>query len=289
MLKTAAIIVIFFPDSDVIDNVKCLVRQCDWLIIVDNGSDDRIRDSLQQISHDHKHIELITNPENLGIATALNQGFKCATAHQAQWVLTMDQDTRVGDDFMSSLTRLISQSEPTEKIGVLGANYIDSTGVVMDSSFDTDGCHHVKTAITSGSLVNLEAWQEVDGFREDFFIDCVDHDFCFRLRRKNWEIKLTDIPLMNHQLGHPHRNRFLWMNLAVPNYTPVRRYYMTRNRIALFKSHWLYEPFWVTGQLLHIGGDALRIMVHEKSRFSKIMAMLRGVRDGLLNRMGQWH
>lgn len=291
MPVSAAIVVTYHPQGDLADRLGRLSVQVDHLIIVDNHSSEQDLQLLREIIAQYPHGSLIANNENVGIACALNQGMTKAQSLGAKWVLTMDQDTLAEPDMTAVLLATVAEFDADNTPGVVAANFIDSTGKSFDAS-QTDAVqkstyHQAHTAITSGSLINMAAWQAVSGFREDFFIDSVDHDFCFRLRQDGWKIIQSHCPLMHHQLGDTTRRaNFLLLHPAIANYAPVRRYYMTRNRIAMLKAHWKHEPRWVFKELAMIAADAILITLYEKKRVVKLKAMLKGLCDGMLGRMG---
>ena len=55
--------------------------------------------------------------------------------------------------------------------------------------------------ITSGMLVRRSAFADVPGFREDFFVDCVDSDFCLRVRRSGRRVVRDAALVLPHSIG----------------------------------------------------------------------------------------
>lgn len=297
MPTTAAIVVTYHPQGDLADRLSRIAAQVDHLIIVDNHSSAQAIQQLHDFAQLHAHCAIVQNDGNMGIAQALNQGFEQAMTRHATWALTMDQDTIVEPQLVNTLLGTAERlsepgaDRPVRTPAVIAANFIDSTGQAFDASTQPERSdldyHEAHTAITSGSLVNVQAWQAVGGFREDFFIDSVDHDFCFRARQAGWSIIQSHCPLMHHQLGATTRRaNLLVIRPAIANYAPIRRYYMTRNRVAMFKAHWRHETRWVCKELCMITADALLILLFETQRPVKLKAMMRGFIDGVLGRMG---
>jgi rhamnosyltransferase len=287
MPHVATVVITFHPQGDFPARLDRLAVQSEHLIIVDNHSTPAVREQLQQyVHHDPSHRTLIALSENQGVASALNIGLQRAEQLRCAWALTMDQDTLAEPDLVEKLAELASMEEPGH-VAVIGANYMDSTGRAYVAPSSDNAWFIARTAITSGSLVNLQAWRDVRGCREDLFIDSVDHDFCFRARAAGWRIIQSRLPLMRHQLGGTTRRvRLPWLQPAVADYPPVRRYYMTRNRVAMFKSHWRHEFVWVSRELLMIGVDALLVTLFETDRRRKLAAMVKGFWHGLRGMMG---
>lgn len=292
MTLVAAVVVTYHPSGPYVDRLQRLAAQVDRLIIVDNHSLPEVVDTLTRFCFGDDHRKLICNYENFGIAQALNIGIEAARQMGMQWVLTMDQDSIVEPDLVRELLQTIEQDRQSETAGVVAANYEDSTGRPYVKTTDeqgSDSAFETRTAITSGSLVNVAAWQAVGGYREDFFIDSVDHDFCFRVRKAGWRILQSRRVLMKHQLGGTTRRaNWLVVKPAIANYGPIRRYYMSRNRVAMFKSHWKSDLGWVLRELLMIPIDMMLILVHEPGKAVKIGAMIKGVWHGVIGRMGRF-
>jgi len=53
----------------------------------------------------------------------------------------------------------------------------------------------------SGSLLSLMAFKEIGPFREEFFIDSIDADYCLRLRKKGYKIIVACQAQMKHSVG----------------------------------------------------------------------------------------
>lgn len=288
MLPEVAVVVITYrPQGDILARLDLLAQQSSQLIIVDNGSDQSIETQLSDYAqNDTAHRTFLPLGQNKGIAAALNVGLAKAHSLGYRWALTMDQDTRPNSDLLAHLIQIANESQQT-KPAIVAANYLDSTGKPYIKITGSSKWFSAKTVITSGSLVTLQAWHQIHGYREDFFIDSVDHDFCFRCRFAGWQIIQSERPLMQHQLGQTTRRVwFMGLRPAVANYPPLRRYYMTRNRVAMFKAHWRNEPLWTSQSLAMIAVDAILIFLYEPSKYRKLQAIGRGLWHGMIGRMG---
>src|SRR5258708_4061614 len=72
-----AVVVTYFPDEKLLDRLQKIQQQVDRVVVVDNGSSGESAESLRT-AEQKLHLEVIRNAENLGIATALNQGVRQA-------------------------------------------------------------------------------------------------------------------------------------------------------------------------------------------------------------------
>ena len=88
----SAIIVTFYPDDRFFEMLELIDKQVDNICIVDNGSTGLSRDKLEGLVNDtHTSLKFISNDENLGLATAQNQGIKEAINLGSTWILLLDQ------------------------------------------------------------------------------------------------------------------------------------------------------------------------------------------------------
>ncbi len=123
------------------------------------------------------------------------------------------------------------------------------------------------------------------GFREDYFIDQVDHEFCLRARAHGHQVVISRKPVMAHSVGESGGVWMPWLGV-LPNHPPVRKYYIARNTVVTVKAYWRREPQWCLRRLarllLGLGGMAFL----EKQGFAKVRAFAGGIADGLHGRMG---
>ena len=85
-----------------------------------------------------------------------------------------------------------------------------------------------KKVITSGNIIFLDVWKKIGGFYEPFFIDEVDHEFCFRLLENGYRITLYNHIYMNQIIGAPRKTFF-----PKESHNALRLYYMVRNRLYM--------------------------------------------------------
>src|SRR5205823_6917974 len=98
---TGAIIVAHRPDNGFIDRVRRIQRQVAHVIVVDNSGRGDRKVNLYELARDG--VEVVENERNLGVATALNQGFSRAIQLGLAWVVTLDQESEVDDDMLVQL------------------------------------------------------------------------------------------------------------------------------------------------------------------------------------------
>lgn len=272
---TCAIVVLFHPDVGFGERLQAICGQFPRVVLVDNTPEGATLPELPDT------VRLLANGLNLGIATALNQGLACAQRDGCTWAASFDQDTDVDPDYLESVIAIAARYAPVPSL--VGANYTDGEqGRVahpMPASAG-DACPRL-TLITSGMLMPVDFTVAIGGFRDDYFIDSVDHEFCLRAGRQGARVLLTSKPYLRHRMGNGGARLGLLLSFRHP---PVRRYYIARNTLLTAKANALRHPAWALRQAGRLVGEGVAIMVLERGRSEKMRAFARGLWHGLIGR-----
>jgi rhamnosyltransferase len=140
--------------------------------------------------------------------------------------------------------------------------------------------------ITSGTLQSIPIWERLGGFREDYFIDCIDTEFCLRARARGLEIIQATEAALSHRIGTPTQKWVMGRWMIPTNHSPLRRYYVTRNRISLWRKYARSDGRFVAKDMRQTVREWIGIAVAESDRPAKLRAILAGLRDGLFGRYG---
>jgi len=287
--QVCGVLVAHHPDSGFDGRLKRVIPQVHAVIIVDNGSSDESLRMLRGLS-DCASVTLICNPENLGIAQALNAGIRRALAQGYSWVLLLDQDTQVDEDMVDQLLATQASCVDRDRVAAVGSRFRDTTGRSVEPlRLDArgDDWEEVESIITSGSLLSLRAYAAVGPFREDFFIDHVDTEYCYRARAAGYRVIETTRPLMSHTVGAPTSHRLLWSTTWTTNHSPDRRYYMARNNTVLLREYWTPgRAPWLWKSIVRCLRLCKRIAYFEQDKITKIAAVAQGWWDGVWGKMG---
>ncbi|MCV5902536.1 hypothetical protein OFN63_41200, partial [Escherichia coli] len=65
----------------------------------------------------------------------------------------------------------------------------------------TDDLVAVEFLATSGSLVDIAAFDRIGPFRDDYFIDAVDLEWCFRAWSRSYSCWIARAVAMEHTVG----------------------------------------------------------------------------------------
>lgn len=269
MIKLAAVMVLYNPDKKVKENIKKLIKEVDKLYLVDNSDNNNFGKEMLD-----KKIEYLPNNKNLGIASALNIGAKQAIKDKFKWLLTMDQDSYFKENHLSEMKKLIENEE--ENIAVFSPVHL--------TEYKID--HNPLVVMTSGNIINLEIYEKINGFDEKLFIDCVDFDYCLKSRTNGYKIKLLESIKLNHNLGNIIVKKVFNKKIILSNHNPIRRYYITRNRLYINKKYKnIYKDF-CKKELKNTFRENIKIILFEKNKAKKIYYSLKGVIDYLNKRKG---
>ena len=283
--NTCAIIVTYHPDDSFPIRFRETSKQFPQAVIVDNGSNDRAICMLKNLAA-HNKVKLITNAANIGVAAALNQAIKFASSRRFEWIVTFDQDTAIFPDLLTTLAHV--HGECADERTLIGANYWNANKrrFFLDCRADSVGFQRRKTLITSGMLISLQTFLDIGLFREDYFIDSVDHEFCLRARRFGYQILMSCKPGMTQTIGNTELKE-TWLRPHMSfNHVPSRKYYIARNSVMTIRIYFRQEPLWSMFQILRLIGDIGSILLYEPEKSKKLRAFARGVRHGVRGKMG---
>jgi rhamnosyltransferase len=290
--QVCAVLVTYHPDPELAARVSRTLPQVGALVLVDNGSSESVRETLRAMTADAR-IGLIENGANLGVARALNLGIERARSLGFNWVLLLDQDTLTHADMVSTLIATRAAFALPDRLAVVGSGYAGDAAIIVPSSMPAPNgpaaheWQEVESVITSGSLIDLTAHAVIGPFRDPFFIDYVDTEYCLRARTRGYSIIKTTQPIMSHAIGAPTRHEVLWMSSSTTNHSPDRRYYMARNDTILLREYGGYAlGVWSLKSLVRRLRTCKRILLYEPMKGRKIAAVAAGWWDGVRGRLG---
>ncbi|MBT9168833.1 MAG: hypothetical protein DDT19_02181 [Syntrophomonadaceae bacterium] len=280
------IVVTFNPDDSFEKNLSALRCQTGGIVIVDNGSQPECLHRLKTVAESYG-VEIIFNCANLGIAAALNIGIQAADQRGFRWVLTMDQDSFPLEIMVEVLIRAYSHCPFQEKVAVVGSSsYLHGAGIKERSIIATIACVETPYVITSGTLLPVQIYRAVGPFKDEFFMDYVDIEWCLRARVAGYRVIKATEPGMVHSVGSPRRHKVMWRTVFPTHHPAWRRYYITRNRLTVWKQYWRREPAYVLYDALAFAKEVVKILLYEMDKLRKLGAIGRGLCDATLGHTG---
>ena len=272
----AAVVTAYHPDERLAAVVESALLSCEAVVVADNtpGDAPSLADKLAG-----PRVTVLRSGHNRGLAGALNAGLAALPA-EAEAVLLLDQDSVLPPELVSGLVAHLAEDP---RIGVVGPTPVDAeTGGRYERSADRHAALDDRPGIiTSGMVVRRSCFASVPGFREDFFVDYVDLDFCLRLKRSGVRI-VRDLALeLPHSIGDVRVHRVPGREIQVGHYAAWRHYWIARNGTILIRENLRPMPVWAVTNLLFMSRWFVQLALFEPKRRTHVPAFLRGLRDGL--------
>ena len=155
-----------------------------------------------------------TNP---GLARRYNQALARALDQGASWLLLLDHDTHLTDEYLHEVLALAESLEPRQEIAIVvpkltmdgrllsphGPRYRAETYTVDRDSY---GIFPVSVrAFNSGALMRVSALQAIGGFPEDYWLDYLDHATMHRIQQHGGRVFVMHATL-EHELSDARRH-----------------------------------------------------------------------------------
>ena len=255
------------------------------VIVVDNASKNQEVEA-DTISKKYPYVKVIKSEKNLGFAGGNNLGIKAA---QGKYLFFINNDT-IFKDF--NIQALIDRLESSPTIGVVcpkirfawGSNPIQFTGYTPLSKITVrnqsigfgeedqgqyDIPHPTPYAHGAAMLIKREAIEKTGLMPECFFLYYEELDWSMMFTRAGFQIWYEPQCTIYHKESQ-----------STGQNSPLRTYYMVRNRLLLVKRNWDGLTKYFTYAYL-IGVVGLRdILKHVLTgKWELVRATFRGIRD----------
>ena len=251
------------------------------VIVVDNASKE---DEASIISERFPHVKVIRSDKNLGFAGGNNLGIKEA---KGEFLLLINNDTYFKD---FNTENLIKRLDSSDKIGIVcpklrfawGSNpiqyagYTPLTNITLrnkaigfgeDDRGQYDTAHPTPYAHGAAMLIKRETIEKVGLMPECFFLYYEEIDWSMTFTRAGYEIWYDPCCTVFHKESQ-----------TTGQNSPLRTYYITRNRLLLVKRNYKGINKYLSYIYL-IGIVATRDIIRYtlQGRFDLVKAVCRGV------------
>lgn len=193
--------------------------------VIDNASSD---DSVAMVREEFPQVNLIANTENVGAASAYNQGIRNSVG---KYITLLNPDTVMRDNVLAGLIEFMEAHpragaasprilwpDGSFQLGVGGfaAGCVSFLGhhlfldrlsdgrvpaFLIQQRFYQDGPVKLDWLGAACMILRRQAVEEVGGFDERFFMYAEDTEWCDRARRAGWEIYYCPHLSIYHYLG----------------------------------------------------------------------------------------
>jgi len=280
-MRLSAVIITYYPNLvELTKNIDSIITCVDRLIIwVNTPNGDEAKFNLDLSRNGEKLVRFGTG-ENVGIATALNKTIQWSIENGYTHILTMDQDSFFEEVCFINYKSYVEFYD-NSNVGVFTPNIRYNGNLIygMDTLYK-----ELSFTITSGAIHPLRIFEETGLFYEDFFIDGVDYEFCFRIKQMGYKVICITNVILNQTFGYVSKTP---LGFSTMNYSATRTYYIIRNHIILWKKYPKLYPDKMEFVKGHIVMRFFKVILGETNKMKKLKSILLGLRDGFLDKVGQ--
>jgi len=295
------VVVTYHPVGELGSRLGRMAAQGRSLVVVDNGSDAGVRNALAEFCQ-RPDWQLISNPDNLGLGAALNQGVRLLHERGFRWAILFDQDSEPAVEMSQAMIETWRRHPAATRLAIVGPRFVDrSTGRVhrvlrphprwpfffQKTAIGAEDLPEVTMVITSGSLLRVADFLNWGPFDEGFFIDHIDTDFCLRCRSHGRLIAMSARAQLDHSLGSRKVHTVLGLKAHPTHHSASRHYYIARNRISMIRRYATREWHWLWFEMGAAGLWLFRVLLFEAGKLAKLRGMLWGTWDGLRGVQGK--
>ena len=292
MNSVSAVIITYNVENDFKNRINKLKGKVNEIIVVDNGSKAETISMLKELE---KEITIIYLEKNKGIAYALNKGIKYSIEKGYDWILTLDHDSIVTDDMIKNMLKCYEgfDQELKEKVAMLVPVHVEekeyeNNNIINNEEVASKLYTEVLTEITSGALTKSSIYKNVGLYDEKLFIDLVDHDYCLALNKKGFKVIQVNSAVLIHNLGDSIKKSILGLKMIPTNHSPLRRYYMRRNRHYIWDKYKQDFPGWGLTDKRRFITENLKIILFENNKIEKLKYIREVIRDYKNNIFGEF-
>ena len=278
-MKLAIITVNYNTANETIRLLESLKDQTDQnfeVFIIDNCSAPEDKETLENYIRDN-YSAVFYNPQkkNLGFSGGNNMGTNKALENGAEWVVFLNNDTWLQNDFIAALRPILSQKE-----GILGLP-IDEGGHIVFGGRITwlkeTLPHNLRLTVSDPDVyavggamaIHKDVFRDIGYLDEKYFLYFEDADFSLRARDKDIAVEILSKPVVSHsvsastkKLGSPKLLYYHYRNAMIFN---------LRHGSLITKILVLFWGLWV------ISKQILKLATGRKIRESKYI--LKGITD----------
>jgi GT2 family glycosyltransferase len=291
-----AVVILNWNGGD--DTLQCLasVSGIDYrnlsIIVVDNGSTDG---SVAAVRARYREIDIIENCRNLGYAGGNNVGIRRALENDADFLLILNNDTRVAPDLID---RFVDSARRYPDAGIFSARvmYWDRPDTVwFDGARWNDSKarmewpgqglpeaglpaqeHESDYASGAAMFLRAEVIKQIGCLDEKYYLVWEEADWCFRARQASWKCMVVPSAKVWHKIGVSFGSEA----------SPLRTYFSIRNQLLWSERHAsLSARFRIW--LRMVRRLVPRLMFNANARVPFTKKAIWGVRDFLLALCGK--
>lgn len=207
MPKILIVIVLYnteLKDSTTYNSLKKSLKFCSltWeLLIFNNSKEYKIISDIAS--------EIVNSEQNCMLAGAYNYALEFAKSKNIEWLLLLDQDSEITDEYFIKLSETLSNKQITENTVSIIPFLIENVRIIsphkniffqlIRSPINYTGLlkGHI-TALNSLTLLRVEFISQIGGFSYKFPLDMLDYWIYYQIYKKNKLVYLLDLKVQHH-------------------------------------------------------------------------------------------
>ena len=236
------------------------------IVIVDGSTDG----TLEMLEDDFPEVHIVKGTGDWWYTKSMNEGFKYAEKLKPDYVLTLNDDIEIGEDYIKKLLESFSKVDRRSIMGSIAftikqPHRVFYSGIkktiwwrnksvryhkllLRGNPKDFNGVYSSKALPGRGMLIPFSILNELDGFDNKFLQYGSDFDFCFRAAKKGINIYISyDAQIFCHHEATSKNSSFIknsFSSFINGFFTPHSRSYLKDSAIILIRNkNILLVPF----------------------------------------------
>lgn len=188
-MKNTNLYVVLVVYNEYLNDIDFISRYRDSnkikLIVVDNSTNYEIQ-NFNYLNSQIDGLTYISKKVNLGLSKAYNIAISTIPLDSNNWVMTLDQDTYVSDEYIINVVEaIINNSNILVKTGLIhfGSRIGSPTLLKSRKTINEIGTFRNIEAINSCLTINRALLEKIDFYDESLFLDMVDYLLFYKLRK----------------------------------------------------------------------------------------------------------
>ncbi|OPC00332.1 hypothetical protein BAS09_16745 [Elizabethkingia ursingii] len=267
MNSILSIIVTYNPNLEEFHrNIESIANQSSLCVVVDNNSHNQ--KDIEKIVENTYNSIIIKNLENIGLGKAYNMALNKYLGDYS-FFATFDQDSFISEKTLDTLSQIL---EKNHIIGVVGPLFSYECSVVLN----TGNLIYKDSIIQSSAVFRSDLYYKIGGFKEDYFIDSVDFEYCLRIAANNYKVAIFDGIRIQHSLGEQRKK----LGISYYSHSALRNFYIARNHMKISKEYYQRFPKFVFKKNIFFLIHFLKLVFLEQD-LKKINSFFKGLKQGL--------
>jgi len=282
-MKFCCGVTLYYPSKNELESIRKYREIFDFVYLFDN-TDSSGRLNNEKFFFDDDGFVYCSNKTNEGLSVAYNIMCSQAISDGFDYICLFDQDSTILNKDVIKIIDYI-HIDDMEEVAVYAPEIVYKyENIAIYSGENKARGVEIAWAISSGSFINLVAYQKTEGFDENYFIDRLDYDYCLIIRRLGYKVINIKNVLLYQKLGEQGKGIFK----RVSQHGALRHYYIFRNRLYFyFKRNKISIVEVIKVGLLSLK-HIVKVFLLEEQKVEKVKMMICGLKDFSQNKMGKY-